>query len=132
MKFDVVIIGAGAVGNAVADKLSEYRLKIAVIEKEADTAFGISGRNSGVVHAGFNNKTGSMMAELCVQGCRSFAETAGRLGIEFKRTGKLVTALHDEDIPALMKLYEQGLANGVQGLEIIGPEEIKKINKSES
>jgi len=129
MKFDVVIIGAGAVGNAVADKLSEYRLKIAVIEKEADTAFGISGRNSGVVHAGFNNKTGSMMAELCVQGCRSFAETAGRLGIEFKRTGKLVTALHDEDIPALMKLYEQGLANGVQGLEIIGPEEIKKINK---
>ncbi len=67
-KFDVVIVGAGAVGCAIARELSRYQLKIAVFEKESDVAAGTSGRNSAVVHAGFNNKPGSLMAKFCVEG----------------------------------------------------------------
>ena len=57
--FDVLIIGGGAVGCAVARELSRYDISIALVEKEADVAAGASGRNSAVVHAGFNNKPGS-------------------------------------------------------------------------
>ncbi len=127
---DVAIIGAGAIGNAIARELSKYDLNICVIEKEADVAFGISGRNSGVLHAGFNNKPATLMAELCVKGSRGFAGEAAGLGIELQRTGKLVTALFEEDIEALYKLKEQGEANQVDGLEIISASEIRKINEN--
>ena len=128
--FDAVIIGAGAVGNAIARELSKYEMSVCVIEKEADTAFGISGRNSGVLHSGFNNKPGTLMAELCVQGSRGFAGEAAGLGIKLDRTGKLVTALYDEDVQALYLLKEQGEANHVDGLEIISSAEIRKINEN--
>lgn len=127
-RFDVVIIGAGAVGNAIARTLSSYCLSVAVVEKEADTAFGISGRNSGVVHAGFNNKPGSLMAQLCVAGSEQFQQIAEELGIPFKRTGKLVIALTEEDIPALLALLAQGEANGTRLLRLVGAEEIRAIN----
>ena len=71
---DVIIIGAGAVGCAVARELSRYNLKVLVLEKECDVAYGTSGRMSGVVHAGFNNKVGSLMAKLCVEGSRGFEQ----------------------------------------------------------
>jgi glycerol-3-phosphate dehydrogenase len=127
-KFDVIIIGAGAVGNAIADLLSDYNLSIAVLEKEADTAFGISGRNSGVVHAGFNNPPGFLKSKLCVQGAQGFPKLANELGIKYKKTGKLVVAKTEEEIEELKKLKVQGEENGVRGLSIIGPEKIEKIN----
>ena len=71
-KSDILIIGAGGVGCAVARELARYQLKITVLEKECDVAAGTSGRNSAVVHAGFNNKPGSLMASLCVEGNEGF------------------------------------------------------------
>ena len=71
-QFDVLIVGAGAVGCAIARELSRYALRIGVLEKEADVAAGTSGRNSAVVHAGFNNRPGSLMAKLCVEGSQGF------------------------------------------------------------
>ncbi len=65
---DVIIIGAGAVGCAIARELAFFRLDVLVLEKECDVAAGTTGRNSAVVHAGFNNRPGSLMARLCVQG----------------------------------------------------------------
>lgn len=125
--FDVLIIGAGAVGNAIAREITKKnKATVCVLEKEPDTAFGISGRNSGVLHAGFNNKPGSLMAELCVQGSESFEKDAADLGIEFKRTGKLIIARFEEDLPRLQKLREQGESNGVRELRIIGSEELKE------
>jgi len=126
--FDVVIIGAGAVGNAIARTLTGYKLSVAVVEKEPDTAFGISGRNSGVVHAGFNNRPGSLMAKLCVQGSEHFGKAAEELGIPFNKTGKLVIALSEEDIPGLYELKDQGEANGTRELRLVDSLEIKKIN----
>lgn len=126
--YDVIIIGAGVIGNAVARELSKFRLSICVIEKEPDVAFGISGRNSGVLHAGFNNAPGSLMAKFCVEGCLNFEKTAKELDISFKRTGKLVTAFFEEDIAKLEKLKEQGEKNGAKGLEIIDAARIREIN----
>jgi len=125
--FDVIIIGAGAVGCATARELSEKGLSVAVLEKEADVAFGSSGRNSGVVHAGFNNRPGSLMAKLCVQGCEDFEKEAGLLGVPFRRTGKYVLAFSDKDIDTLDTLLENGTGNGVKGLKIIRGQQLKRI-----
>ncbi|MDD2190290.1 MAG: NAD(P)/FAD-dependent oxidoreductase [Eubacteriales bacterium] len=127
-QFDVLIIGAGAVGNAIAREISKNNMfSIAVLEKEPDTAFGISGRNSGVLHSGFNNKPGSLMAKLCVQGSEGFEREAEALRIPFKRTGKLVISRYEEDLERLHKLKEQGDANGVRELRILYRKELAKL-----
>jgi len=126
--YDAVIIGAGAVGCAIAKVLSEHEVTVCVIEKEADLAFGNSGRNSGVVHAGFNNPIGSLKSKFCVEGNRNFEKLAAELGISYKKTGKLVTGFSDEDKKNLEELKKRGEANGVIGLEIISGEKIRKIN----
>jgi len=127
-QFDVLIIGAGAVGNAIAREISKKNtVTVGVLEKEPDTAFGISGRNSGVLHAGFNNKPGSLMAKLCAQGSEGFEKEAAELELPFKKTGKLITARFEEDLERLQKLKEQGEANGVKELRIIGREELEKL-----
>ena len=91
-QFDVLIVGAGAVGCAVARELSRTDLHIAVLEKECDVASGTSGRNSAVVHAGFNNKPGSLMAKLCVEGNENFEALCRELDVPYRKTGKLLVA----------------------------------------
>lgn len=128
MEFDVIIIGAGAVGNAIARELSAFDLRVAILEKEMDTGFATSGRNSGVLHAGFNNRTGSLMARFCVEGSQGFEKEGKELGIAFKRTGKLVTAVSEEERAELVRLKRQGEANGTEGLELIDGQRIGRIN----
>ncbi len=126
--FDVLMIGAGAIGNAIAREISKKQnISVAVLEKEPDAAFGISGRNSGVLHAGFNNKPGSLMARLCVQGAEGFALEAEKMKLPFKRTGKLVIARFEEDRSQLLRLKEQGEANGVRELRILEKEELEQL-----
>ena len=120
---DVVIIGAGVIGCAVARELARYRLDIIVLEKESDVGQGISARNSGVVHAGFNCEAGTVKAGLCVEGCRRFGDFCEELGVPYRKTGKLVVALDDRDREGLRRLKETGEKNGVEGLEIIETEE---------
>lgn len=117
--YDVIIIGAGAVGCAIARELSRFRLKIAVLEKECDVAAGTSGRNSAVVHAGFNNKPGSLMAQLCVEGSQGFEQLSEQLGIPYQKTGKYLIAFDQEDVEILEALIRQGEANGVRGLRMV-------------
>ena len=90
--YDVAIIGAGIIGCTIARELSRYKLNIAVLEKEADVGWGTSCRNSGVIHSGFNNKPGTLMAELCVKGNESYAQLCQELDIPYKKIGKLVVA----------------------------------------
>lgn len=120
--FDVVVIGAGVVGCAAARELSKYRLRIAVAEKGPDVCMETSSRNSAVLHAGYNNKPGSLMAKYCVEGNRTFDQTAAELDIPYRRTGKLVVGFTDEDKERLYALKEQGEKNGIQGIEIVGRE----------
>ncbi|MEA2015292.1 MAG: NAD(P)/FAD-dependent oxidoreductase [Actinomycetota bacterium] len=130
--YDMVIIGGGVVGCAIARELSRYKISIAVLEKEDDVGWGISCRNSGVVHAGFNNKPGTLMAQFCVEGNKSFAELCRQLNVPYKKIGKLVVAKKKEEIKGLQKLKQQGDKNRVKGLEIINSDEIKRLEPNVS
>ena len=123
--FDILIIGGGAVGCAVARELARYDVSIALLEKEADVAAGASGRNSAVVHAGFNNKPGSLMAKLCVEGNRGFEAACRELDVPYRKTGKLLVAFDQADLDTLARLKAQGEENGCQGLRLLSREELR-------
>jgi len=125
--YDVVIIGGGVVGCAIARELSKYKVNVAVLEKEDDVSWGISCRNSGVIHAGFNNKPGTLMAEFCVEGNKSFAKLCRQLDVPYKKVGKVVVAQRKEEIEELKKLKTQGEKNKVEGLQIIDSNELKRL-----
>lgn len=125
--YDVIIIGAGVSGSAVARELSRYKIKVGVLEKEEDVCSGTSKANSGIVHAGYDAAEGSLMAKLNVRGNEMMEALARDLDIPFKRTGSLVICLHEEDRPQLQVLYERGDRNGVPGLRILEREELKDM-----
>lgn len=125
--YDVIIIGAGAVGCTIARELSRYCLRILVLEKECDVAYGTSGRMSGVVHAGFNNKPGTLMAKFCVEGNREFESICKELDIPYKKTGKVLVAFDDDDMNALKGIIARGEENGCEGLKLIDADEIHQI-----
>lgn len=125
--YDVIIIGAGAVGCAIAKELSRFSINVIVLEKECDVAYGTSGRMSGVVHSGFNNKNGSLMARLCVEGNRGFEDVCKELSIPYKKTGKVLVAFDEEDMKALETIIMRGKANGCEGLRLLNEEEISTI-----
>lgn len=124
---DVLIIGAGVVGSAVARELSRRRLSIAVLEKEADVCCGTSKANSAIIHAGFDAEAGSLKARFNVAGCEMMGKLSEDLDIPFRRNGSLVVALCDEDIPKLETLLERGKANGVPGMKIISGDEARAM-----
>ena len=124
---DVVIIGAGAVGCAIARELSFYQLSVLVLEKEADVAAGTSGRNSAVVHAGFNNKPGSLMARLCVEGSQGMEALCRQLDVPYRKTGKVLAAFDAADEETLREILAQGEANGCRGMRLIDAEELGRL-----
>lgn len=97
-QYDVVIIGAGVVGSAIARELSRYKLSIAVLEKNLDVCNETSGRNSAVVHGGFANPIGSLKAKCCVEGNRIMDQLAEELNFPFKRCGKVLVGNTPEDM----------------------------------
>lgn len=128
--YDVVIIGAGVVGCAVAREISRYQLNTLVIEKEPDVACGNSSRNTGVLHAGFTYKPGSLKAECSVEGNEEFDRVAEELEVNFKRTGKVVVGFDEKDRKSLLRFKENGEKNGVKGLRMIEKEELNSIDSS--
>jgi len=127
MYYDLVIAGGGVAGCAIARELSRLQLKIAVLEKEADVGWGASCRNSGVVHAGYNNTPGTLMARFCVEGNEGFEDLCAELDVPYRRIGKLVLAESPEEMPALERLLAQGEANGVRDLEIIDGQRVREM-----
>lgn len=126
-QFDVLIIGAGAVGCAIARELSRTDLRIGVVDKGCDVASGASGRNSAVVHAGFNNKPGTLMAQLCVEGNENFEAVCKELDVPYKKTGKLLVAFNEAEMETLEKLLRQGEENGCKGLRMVDRETVYEL-----
>ena len=100
--FDVLIIGGGVIGNAVARELMRYKLRLGLLEKEPDVGTGASGRNTGMLHAGFSYAPGSLRAKLCVEANAEFDRVARELDVPFRRTGKLVVGFTEEDRARLL------------------------------
>ena len=125
--YDVVIIGAGVTGSAIARELSRYQYKTIVLDKNSDVCEGTSKANSGIVHAGFDNEPGSVMAKMNVRGNAMMEQLSKDLDFSFKRNGSLVLCFDEKDMDKLEHLLEKGKKNGVPGIRIISKEEVKKM-----
>ena len=122
--YDIVIIGAGVTGCAVAYRLGQYAGRVAVVDQAHDVSAGASKANSGIVHAGYDAKAGTQKARLNVKGALMMEEYCRPLGVPYVRSGAMVLGFHEEDRATLEALYHNGLANGVKGCRLIGREEV--------
>lgn len=123
---DVIIIGGGVIGCAVARELSRYRLSVALLEKSADICNGQSKANTAIVHGGYDAKPGTQKAKFNVLGNRMFPATCAELDVPYINNTSLVISFRPEDLPALEALRQQGVENGVPELSIIGREELRR------
>ena len=128
-RYDVIIIGGGAVGLGVALEITRRlpHLRLLLLEKEDRVARHQSGHNSGVIHSGVYYKPGSMKARLCVTGAAAMIEICREHGIAHNVCGKVIVATQSEELPRLEELRKRGEANGLTGLHMIGPEELREI-----
>jgi len=125
--YDVLIIGAGVVGSAVAREMSRNELKIGVLEKNRDVCYETSGRNSAVIHGGFAYDVGTLKAECCVESNLEFNQVAKELDIPFKRTGKILVGNTKADYESLQKTIAIGEINGSVGLEMVNKERLHDL-----
>lgn len=125
-RLDAVVVGAGAVGLAVAERLSRGGRSVAVLERHARHGLETSSRSSEVVHAGFYYLPGSLKARLCVAGRRAVYALAAKRGFFAKRVGKLVVACDESQRVKLEALLKQGADNGVEGLTMVEGRDIRR------
>ena len=124
MRYDIAVIGAGVTGSMIARELAKYNLSVVVLEKENDVAMGSSKANSGIVHAGYDARPGTLKARLNVAGCAMMPKVASELGVPYRQNGSLVVAFCDEEMAAVQELYARGRLNGVEHLYVLGREQL--------
>ena len=128
-QYDVAIAGGGIIGLSTAMHLTQRfpGLRVAVLEKESELATHQTGHNSGVIHSGIYYRPGSHKANFCVAGVQKLIDFCDENEIEYERCGKVIVATDESELGRLDNLYERGVANGVEGLEVIGPERLREI-----
>ena len=127
MVYDVILIGGGVVGAAVARYLSRYRGSFLLLERNEDLCTGTSKANSGIVHGGFDCKPGTWKARCNVAGSRMMADLARELDFPYRRNGSLVLCFDPADRPKLEALKAQGEQNGVEGLELLTGDQARAL-----
>jgi (S)-2-hydroxyglutarate dehydrogenase len=127
--YDIAIIGGGIVGLAAGmELLVRYpSLRLVILEKEHNLAQHQTGHNSGVIHSGIYYVPGSLKAQACVSGKVRLIQFCDEHDIPYYLCGKVIVATHEEELPRLEQLHQRGLANGVPGLEMIGPERLREL-----
>ena len=125
--FDCIVIGAGVVGGLIARELTKYKLSVCIVEKENDVAMGATRANSAIVHAGFDAKEGTLKALLNVRGSKMMKRVTDELGVKYKNNGSLVVGFDDADRETLAQLLKRGVDNGVEGLSLLGRDEVLAI-----
>jgi L-2-hydroxyglutarate oxidase len=125
----ITVVGGGIVGLAAAFRIGQMfpDAELTVLEKEQGVGRHQSGNNSGVLHAGLYYKPGSAKARLAVRGIRQMVAFCQENGIAHEVCGKLVVASNEEELPRLRDLFERGRQNGLEGLEMLGTEQMKEI-----
>jgi len=128
-RYNVIIVGGGAVGLGVALEITRRfpRQKLLLVEKENKVARHQSGHNSGVIHSGVYYKPGSLKARLCVAGAAAMVEFCREHAIPHNVCGKVIVAIGEDELPRLQELRKRGEANGLTGLRLIGPEELREL-----
>ena len=116
-KTDVVIIGAGAVGCAIAHELSKYNVKVTVVEKNEDVGGCASKSNSAIIHTGYDAAPGTLESQLVVAANPMYAELCKDLDIPFKRIGAILPAVTDEQFERLPEIKEKAFRNHVYDVE---------------
>ena len=124
MIYDVAIVGGGVIGVSIHNKLTSIGKKTILIEKNNDVATGTTKANSGIIHAGFDAKPGTLKAKLNVLGAKLYPSICNRLGVSLINNGALVIC---NDINVINELYCRGIDNGVQGLEILDKNKLSKM-----
>jgi L-2-hydroxyglutarate oxidase len=128
-QYDLTIIGGGILGLASALKITAAHpnVRLLILEKEAALAQHQTGNNSGVIHSGLYYRPGSLKAKSCVSGRKELMAFCDANAVPYEICGKVVVATGEAELPRLEELYRRGQANGLKGLEIIGPERLKEI-----
>jgi len=128
-KYEIAVVGAGIVGLGTALALAERypHLSLVILEKESRVAGHQTSHNSGVIHAGIYYRPGSYKAKLCVEGVRLLKDFCQENGVRYDLCGKVIVAAGGDERQRLQALYERGKANGIAGLEMIGPERLREI-----
>ena len=128
-QYDLTIIGGGILGLATALKVTAAHpnIRLLILEKEAEIARHQTGNNSGVIHSGLYYRPGSLKARSCVTGRKELIAFCDENSVPYEICGKVVVATSQEEMPRLEDLHRRGISNGLQNLEIIGPQRLKEI-----
>ena len=127
MIYDAAIIGAGVIGGMLARELTRYKLTVVLLEKENDVACGASKANSGIIHGGFDPVPGTLKAKLNAEGVDKLYAAAKALNVPYKNNGSFVCAFGAGEEKALKELYDRGIANGIEKMELISGDEARRI-----
>ena len=126
-RFDAAVIGGGILGCFAARNLMRWQLSSVLIEQESDVCTGITRANSAIVYAGYDNRPGSLKAEMTVRGNAEFDRLCRELEVPFLRRGSLLVTYDQEALPRLRKKWEQGRQNGVPGLRLLSGREAEEM-----
>ena len=126
-QYDAIVIGGGILGCMLARNLRRWNISTLLLEKEDDVCKGITRANSAIVYAGYDNKPGSLKAELTVRGNANMTVLCEELDVRFSRCGSLLVTYEETAVPQLKKKLENGTQSGVPGLRLLNSTEAEEM-----